>query len=130
MNGQVAVVRLLLEKGADPESKDDISNETPLLLAARYGHEAVVELLEERLGSKDVGTNNQNNTHKAKSKSDNRVNACQCYKVVERYSVCGCLYFTHGDSICSAHGPHHVKERTVRVGYACPQHQPNLITFT
>jgi ankyrin repeat protein len=38
------VVRLLLEKGADPGSKDG-SGRTPLSLAAENGHEKVLELL-------------------------------------------------------------------------------------
>ncbi len=44
-NGQEAVVRLLLEKGAELESKDKKNGRTPLLWAARNGHEAVVKLL-------------------------------------------------------------------------------------
>jgi ankyrin repeat protein len=38
------VVKLLLEKGADPESRSG-DGETPLLWAAEYGREAVVKLL-------------------------------------------------------------------------------------
>jgi ankyrin repeat protein len=41
------VVKLLLEKGADLESKDGFSL-TPLLRAAANGHEAVVKLLLEK----------------------------------------------------------------------------------
>ncbi|KAK5002004.1 hypothetical protein LTR28_011951, partial [Elasticomyces elasticus] len=43
-NGQGAVVRLLLEKGADADSKDS-KGHTPLSEAAEEGHEAVVRLL-------------------------------------------------------------------------------------
>jgi hypothetical protein len=43
--GHEAVVKLLLEKGVDLDSKD-ISGRTPLSHAARYGHEAVVKLHE------------------------------------------------------------------------------------
>ncbi|KAJ2988192.1 hypothetical protein NUW58_g4110 [Xylaria curta] len=43
-NRHGAVVKLLLDKGADIESKD-ICDQTPLLSAARRGHEAVVKLL-------------------------------------------------------------------------------------
>jgi hypothetical protein len=43
--GHEAVVRLLLEKGADLEAKDKKHGKTPLSLASEYGHEAVVRLL-------------------------------------------------------------------------------------
>jgi ankyrin repeat protein len=42
------VVKLLLEKNADLESKDDEYGQTPLSWAARNGHEAVVKLLLEK----------------------------------------------------------------------------------
>jgi len=47
-----------------------------------------------------------------------------CYKVVERYSVCKCVYFQHSIDPCSAYGQrgHSVQEKTVLVGYACPRH--------
>jgi len=49
---------LLLEKGAELESKDDEYGQTPLSWAARGGHEAVVKLLLKKgaeLESKDDG---------------------------------------------------------------------------
>ena len=46
-NGHEAVVKLLLEKGADIESKDDYGR-TPLSWAAEGGHKAVVKLLLEK----------------------------------------------------------------------------------
>ena len=55
-NGHEAVVKLLLEKGAELVSNDDKSGQTPLSLAAERGHEAVVKLLLEKgakLESKD-----------------------------------------------------------------------------
>jgi ankyrin repeat protein len=45
--GHEAVVKLLLERGAELEAKDNNSR-TPLSWAARYGHEAVVKLLLEK----------------------------------------------------------------------------------
>ena len=47
-NGHEAVVKLLLEKGAELETKDLHYGRTPLLYAARNGHEAVVKLLLEK----------------------------------------------------------------------------------
>ncbi|KAH8689310.1 hypothetical protein BGW36DRAFT_70072 [Talaromyces proteolyticus] len=54
--GHEAIVKLLLEKGADLESKDHEYGRTPLSRAAEGGHEAVVKLLLEKgadLESKD-----------------------------------------------------------------------------
>ncbi|KAJ4987573.1 hypothetical protein SVAN01_06886 [Stagonosporopsis vannaccii] len=47
-----------------------------------------------------------------------------CFQVVERYSVCRCLYHRHAIDPCAAHGQrgHMVQEKTVLVGYACAQH--------
>ncbi|KAE9375307.1 hypothetical protein N431DRAFT_198739 [Stipitochalara longipes BDJ] len=43
-----------------------------------------------------------------------------CYLVVERYSVCRCLYYKHNVDMCAAYGQqgHPIQERTVLVGYA------------
>ncbi|KAK4223637.1 ankyrin repeat-containing domain protein [Podospora fimiseda] len=54
--GHEAVVKLLLDKGADLESKDDRYSQTPLSWAAKNGHEAIVKLLLDKgagLESKD-----------------------------------------------------------------------------
>lgn len=47
-----------------------------------------------------------------------------CYQVVERYSVCRCLYYKHAIDPCAAHGQrgHAIIEKTVLVGYACNLH--------
>ncbi|KAK9441880.1 Pfs, NB-ARC and Ankyrin domain protein [Metarhizium brunneum] len=47
-NGHEAVVKLLLEKGANIEAIDNLYDQTPLLWAAGDGHEAVVKLLLEK----------------------------------------------------------------------------------
>jgi ankyrin repeat protein len=55
-NGHEAVVKLLVEKGTELESKDNQYSRTPLLWAAMDGHEAVVKLLVDKgaeLESKD-----------------------------------------------------------------------------
>jgi hypothetical protein len=50
----------------------------------------------------------------------------QCFRVVERYIVCRCLYYVHAIQRCSGLcGPDEVcrvHERTILVGYLCPQH--------
>ncbi|OCK85854.1 hypothetical protein K432DRAFT_285849 [Lepidopterella palustris CBS 459.81] len=47
-----------------------------------------------------------------------------CYQVVERYSVCRCLYYKHAIDPCQAYGQrgHSTQEKTVLVGYACSRH--------
>lgn len=47
-----------------------------------------------------------------------------CYQVVERYSVCRCLYYKHAIEPCAAFGQrgHVVQEKTVLVGYSCSRH--------
>jgi ankyrin repeat protein len=51
-NGHEAVVKLLLEKGADMERKSS-NGRTPLWWAAEGGHEAVMKLLLEK-GAENV----------------------------------------------------------------------------
>jgi ankyrin repeat protein len=46
--GHEAVMRLLLQKGADVDSKDKRNDRTPLSLAVEKGQEAVVKLLVEK----------------------------------------------------------------------------------
>ncbi|PWY62761.1 hypothetical protein BO83DRAFT_301418, partial [Aspergillus eucalypticola CBS 122712] len=47
-----------------------------------------------------------------------------CYLLVERFSVCRCLYFQHAVDPCEAYGQrgHVVQEKTVLVGYTCSRH--------
>ncbi|KAF2250610.1 hypothetical protein BU26DRAFT_383629, partial [Trematosphaeria pertusa] len=47
-----------------------------------------------------------------------------CFQVVERYSVCRCLYYKHAIDPCAAHGQsgHAAQEKTVLVGEACGPH--------
>ena len=56
--GHEAVVKLLLEKGAELEAKDYYNGQTPLSRAAEKGREAVVKLLLE----KGAGAQNHNNS--------------------------------------------------------------------
>jgi hypothetical protein len=48
-----------------------------------------------------------------------------CYQVVERYSICRCLYYKSAMEPCAAHGQrgHTVQQKTVLVGYVCSTHQ-------
>ncbi|PMD66174.1 uncharacterized protein K444DRAFT_514103, partial [Hyaloscypha bicolor E] len=43
-----------------------------------------------------------------------------CYLVVERYSVCRCLYYKHNVDMCAAYGQqgHPIQERTVLPWFA------------
>ncbi|KXL42781.1 hypothetical protein M433DRAFT_71231 [Acidomyces richmondensis BFW] len=47
-----------------------------------------------------------------------------CIQVVERYSVCRCLYYKHAIDPCPARGQrgHTIREKVVLVGYTCDQH--------
>ncbi|KAI9807733.1 MAG: hypothetical protein M1826_004477 [Phylliscum demangeonii] len=47
-----------------------------------------------------------------------------CYRLTERYSVCGCLYHRHSVDACTSFGQrgHGVQEKTILVGYACTRH--------
>ncbi|KAH5442688.1 hypothetical protein HBI47_030800 [Parastagonospora nodorum] len=47
-----------------------------------------------------------------------------CYQVVEKYSICRCLYHKHTIETCYAYGKrrHPVQEITVLVGYSCDVH--------
>ncbi|KAF8254128.1 hypothetical protein K440DRAFT_618774 [Wilcoxina mikolae CBS 423.85] len=47
-----------------------------------------------------------------------------CYRVIEIYAVCRCVYYVHGVDQCGAYGlpGHHVEDRTLLVGHTCPQH--------
>jgi hypothetical protein len=47
-----------------------------------------------------------------------------CYLVVERYSICRCLYYKHDVDRCREYRAkgHPIQKRTVLVGYACERH--------
>ncbi|KAH8749026.1 hypothetical protein F5882DRAFT_251057, partial [Hyaloscypha sp. PMI_1271] len=51
-----------------------------------------------------------------------------CFLVVERYSVCRCLYYKHSVDMCDKYGKqgHAIQERTVLVGYTCGKHSQNV----
>ena len=52
-NGHEGVVKLLLEKDVDVDSKDSIYGQTPLSCAAENGHEGVVKLLLDKVADVD-----------------------------------------------------------------------------
>jgi hypothetical protein len=60
--GHEAVVKLLLEKGADLETRDDNSGQTPLSLAAESGHEVMVKLLLEKGADLETRDDNSGRT--------------------------------------------------------------------
>ncbi|KAL2350309.1 hypothetical protein BJ546DRAFT_452086 [Cryomyces antarcticus] len=45
-----------------------------------------------------------------------------CIRIIEKYAVCGCVYYIHAVDACAAFGRHPVVDRIVLVGYLCPQH--------
>lgn len=47
-----------------------------------------------------------------------------CYRLVELYAACRCLYFRHAIDPCQSYGQrnHPVQEKTTFVGWACPRH--------
>jgi len=55
-----------------------------------------------------------------------------CYVIVERYSVCRCLYYQHSVDMCIAYGQagHDTLEKTILVGYLCPDHDTQSSSAT
>ena len=49
-----------------------------------------------------------------------------CIRVVERYFVCRCIYYSHAVDSCPAYGrqDHAVRTKEVLVGYSCSRHTP------
>ncbi|KAF2720452.1 hypothetical protein K431DRAFT_226345 [Polychaeton citri CBS 116435] len=47
-----------------------------------------------------------------------------CIQVIERYSVCRCLYYRHSIDPCASRNTrgHQIQEKTVFVGYTCNNH--------
>lgn len=47
-----------------------------------------------------------------------------CIKIIERYAVCKCVYYSHAVDACPAYGrrDHTVRTREVLVGYTCSRH--------
>ncbi len=52
-----------------------------------------------------------------------------CIQVVERYAVCGCLYYKHQVDACSNYRKrgHEVRTVEVLVGYSCPKHSSSTL---
>jgi len=55
-----------------------------------------------------------------------------CYQIVERYAVCKCLYHKHAIDPCQNYGRpgHSATEKTVLVGFACPDHGKSKATVS
>lgn len=53
--------------------------------------------------------------------------AIMCIKIVERYAVCRCIYYSHAIDACPAYGRrgHNIKTQEVLVGYTCSRHTVN-----
>ncbi|KAF5509559.1 hypothetical protein CGCF413_v002577 [Colletotrichum fructicola] len=47
-----------------------------------------------------------------------------CYRIIELYSACSCLYYEHDIDKCASYGRpgHFVQKRTIFVGYTCQNH--------
>ncbi|KAH9860103.1 hypothetical protein IAQ61_011887, partial [Plenodomus lingam] len=45
-----------------------------------------------------------------------------CFRVVEKFPVCGCIYHIHSIDRCAYYGRHEVIEKVVWVGSSCPAH--------
>lgn len=47
-----------------------------------------------------------------------------CYRLVERFSVCRCVYYKHNIDMCAAANQqgHAIQEKTILVGYLCGVH--------
>ena len=52
-----------------------------------------------------------------------------CIRVSERYSICGCIYYSHAIDTCPAwENPNHqVREKEVLVGYTCSHHASSAV---
>jgi hypothetical protein len=50
-------------------------------------------------------------------------NPTMCIRVIEKWAVCGCIYYTHAVDACPAYGQHGVSDKVIHVGYACPKHK-------
>ena len=52
-----------------------------------------------------------------------------CIQVIERYALCGCLYWKHAVDKCEDYieRPHEVQAREVLVGYTCPEHTSSSV---
>jgi hypothetical protein len=47
-----------------------------------------------------------------------------CFQLIERYAVCGCIYYQHAVDQCPRANQrgHTIEKREVSVGYACAKH--------
>ena len=56
-----------------------------------------------------------------------KASVIMCIKIIERYAVCKCIYYSHSIDACPAYGrrDHPVRTREVLVGYTCSKHSVN-----
>ena len=55
-----------------------------------------------------------------------------CIKIVERYTFCRCIYYSHAVDACPAYGRrgHAIKTQEVLVGYDCSRHSVHPVTYS
>ena len=53
-----------------------------------------------------------------------------CIQLIERYAVCKCVYHVHAVDQCSSYGQHPVQQKTILVGYTCPNHTTQRFSYS
>ena len=81
MNGQISIVKFLLGKGADINTKDKMER-TPLHWACRFNNEKVTELLVEY---KPLDPKAEDKEHNTPLDLANRFNKKECYEILKKH---------------------------------------------
>ncbi|KAF2263926.1 hypothetical protein CC78DRAFT_263539 [Lojkania enalia] len=50
------------------------------------------------------------------------IDITMCIRLIEKYAVCGCIYYVHAVDPCKFYGRHAVVEQVVYVGSSCKDH--------